>query len=99
MVISCHLPFSHFKGDTDWTVQVSIPNDSGNSTLNLNLSLYSISAGAFSIGIILKIKSCDSLNESHIGQCINYLKVSKNKLAILINFSKGHEIEYKRIVL
>lgn len=49
--------------------------------------------------IILEIKSCDSLNESHIGQCINYLKVSKNKLAILINFSKGHEIEYKRIVL
>ncbi len=49
--------------------------------------------------IILEIKSYVSLNESHIGQCINYLKVSKNKLAILINFSKGHEVEYKRIVL
>ena len=49
--------------------------------------------------IILEIKSCDSINENHFGQCINYLKVSKNRLAILINFSKGKEMEYKRLAL
>jgi len=48
--------------------------------------------------IILEIKSCDSINENHIAQCINYLKVSGNKLAILVNFTKDN-LEYKRIAL
>lgn len=48
--------------------------------------------------IIIEIKSCDSINESHIAQCINYLKVSGNKLAILVNFTKDN-LEYKRIAL
>ena len=48
--------------------------------------------------IILEIKSCKSLNDEHIAQCINYLKVSNNKLAILVNFNKD-SLEYKRIIL
>lgn len=48
--------------------------------------------------IILELKSCDSINENHIAQCINYLKVSNNKLAILLNFTKDN-LEYKRIAL
>jgi len=48
--------------------------------------------------IILEIKSCKSLKEEHIAQCINYLKVSNNKLAILVNFNKD-SLEYKRIIL
>ena len=48
--------------------------------------------------IILEIKSCKSLNDEHISQCLNYLKVSKNKLAILVNFNKD-SLEYKRIIL
>lgn len=48
--------------------------------------------------IILELKSCDSISDNHIAQCINYLKVSNNKLAILINFSKDN-LEYKRIAL
>ncbi len=48
--------------------------------------------------IILEIKSCESINEIHIAQCINYLKVSNNKLAILANFTKDN-LEYKRIAL
>ncbi|HRE77221.1 MAG TPA: GxxExxY protein [Flavobacterium sp.] len=48
--------------------------------------------------IILEIKSCKSLNDEHIAQCINYLKVSNNKIAILVNFNKD-SLEYKRIIL
>lgn len=48
--------------------------------------------------IILEIKSCEALNDNHIAQCINYLKVSKNKLALLANFNKDH-LDYRRIVL
>ena len=48
--------------------------------------------------IILEIKTVEILTDMHLGQCINYLKVSKNKLAILANF-KGEGLEYKRIVL
>lgn len=48
--------------------------------------------------IILEIKSCDEFHENHIAQCLNYLKVSGNKLAILANFNK-HSLEYKRIIL
>ncbi|WP_026710427.1 GxxExxY protein [Flavobacterium filum] len=48
--------------------------------------------------IILEIKSCKSLNDEHIAQCLNYLKVSNNKLAILVNFNKD-SLEYKRIIL
>ena len=47
--------------------------------------------------IILEIKSCKTLDESHISQCINYLKVSNNKLALLVNFNKS-SLEYKRII-
>src|SRR5690242_3752325 len=38
--------------------------------------------------IILEIKSCDSFTESHISQCINYLKVSSKQIALLVNFNK-----------
>ena len=48
--------------------------------------------------IILEIKSCKTLSESHISQSINYLKVSNNKLALLINFNKS-SLEYKRIII
>ncbi len=48
--------------------------------------------------IILELKSCDKLDSKHIAQCINYLKVSSNKLAILANFN-NNSLEYKRIVL
>lgn len=48
--------------------------------------------------IILEIKSCESFNNNHISQCLNYLKVSENKLALLVNFNKT-SLEHKRIVL
>jgi GxxExxY protein len=48
--------------------------------------------------IILEIKSIENLHDKHIAQCINYLKVSNCKLAILANFHKDF-LDHKRIVL
>ena len=48
--------------------------------------------------IILEIKSVDNIHDKHIAQCINYLKVSENRLAILANFHKDL-LDHKRIVL
>lgn len=48
--------------------------------------------------IILEIKCSTSISESHIAQAMNYLKVSENKLAIIVNFN-NNSLEYKRIVL
>ena len=47
--------------------------------------------------IILEVKTVDCFNNSHYNQCLNYLKISKNKLAILANFNLL-SLEYKRIV-
>ena len=47
--------------------------------------------------IILEVKSVDSFSNNDINQCINYLKVSKNELAILVNFNKS-SLEHKRII-
>ncbi|MBI6117838.1 GxxExxY protein [Salegentibacter maritimus] len=48
--------------------------------------------------IILEIKSIENIHDKHIAQCINYLKVSENRLAILANFHKDL-LDHKRIVL
>ncbi|KDN56341.1 GxxExxY protein [Flavobacterium seoulense] len=47
--------------------------------------------------IILEIKTVDCFNNSHYNQCLNYLKISNNKLAILANFNLL-SLEYKRII-
>ena len=48
--------------------------------------------------IILEVKCCSFISDSHIAQTMNYLKVSNNKLAIIVNFNND-SLEYKRIVL
>lgn len=47
--------------------------------------------------IILEIKTVDCFNNSHYNQCLNYLRVSNNELALLVNFNSA-SLEYKRIV-
>ena len=47
--------------------------------------------------IILEIKTVDCFNNSHYNQCLNYLKVSQSKLAMLANFNLV-SLEYKRII-
>lgn len=48
--------------------------------------------------IILEIKCVSILTDEHIAQTINYLKVSGNKLGLLVNFGRG-KLEYKRLVM
>ena len=45
--------------------------------------------------IILEVKTVDCFNNSHYNQCLNYLKVSNNELALLVNFN-SNSLEYKR---
>lgn len=48
--------------------------------------------------IILEIKSVENLPDKYLAQCLNYLKVSRNKLAILANFHRNL-LDHRRIVL
>lgn len=47
--------------------------------------------------IILEVKAVASLTDSHVAKTINYLKVSRNKLGLLVNFGKDR-LEYRRLV-
>jgi GxxExxY protein len=48
--------------------------------------------------IILELKCVADLNDRHLAQCLNYLKVSQCRLAILANFHKDL-LHHKRIIL
>jgi GxxExxY protein len=48
--------------------------------------------------IILEVKGKNKIADEDIAQCINYLKVSENNLALLVNFGEP-KLNYKRIVL
>lgn len=48
--------------------------------------------------IILEIKAINGIADEFIAQAINYLKVSGNKLALIVNFGEL-KLNYKRIVL
>ncbi|MBP6532714.1 MAG: GxxExxY protein [Bacteroidia bacterium] len=48
--------------------------------------------------IILEVKGSTGISDEFIAQGINYLKVSNNKLAIIVNFGEL-KLNYKRIVM
>ncbi|MFD0977522.1 GxxExxY protein [Salinimicrobium gaetbulicola] len=48
--------------------------------------------------IVLELKSTTHLHDSHIAQCINYLKISKLKLAVLANFESDKLIHHRIVV-
>ena len=48
--------------------------------------------------IILEVKGKNKIADEDIAQCIDYLKVSENNLALLVNFGEP-KLNYKRIVL
>ena len=49
--------------------------------------------------IILEVKAISSgFTDGHLAKSINYLKVSNNKLALLVNFGEP-KLQFKRIVL
>ncbi|MDQ6785516.1 MAG: GxxExxY protein [Acidobacteriota bacterium] len=48
--------------------------------------------------VIVEVKAISSLDESQKAQCLNYLKATKLKIGLLINFGKPR-IEIKRVAL
>jgi len=48
--------------------------------------------------IILEIKCMAGIADGHVAQAINYLKVSENHLALIVNFGEI-KLSYKRVVL
>jgi len=48
--------------------------------------------------LIIEIKALRSLNDAHIGQCLNYLKATGIRLGLLINFGSSR-VEVKRVAL
>ncbi len=48
--------------------------------------------------IILEVKAVSGIADEFMAQAINYLKVSDNKLALIVNFGQS-SLNYKRIVL
>lgn len=47
--------------------------------------------------LILEVKGVSRIADEHIAQTLNYLKVSGNKLGLLVNFGES-SLKYKRIV-
>ncbi len=48
--------------------------------------------------IIVELKTVEQIHEVHKAQVLNYLKSTKLKLGIIINFGKN-QLEYARLVL
>lgn len=48
--------------------------------------------------IILEVKSVNNIANEHIAQTLNYLKISKNKVGLIVNFGE-EKLAYKRLVL
>lgn len=48
--------------------------------------------------VILELKAVEKINDIHKAQILNYLKVTKLKLGLILNFSK-EKLEYERIIL
>ena len=48
--------------------------------------------------VIVELKCVDTFLNEHIAQCLNYLRASRLKLALLINFQRPR-VEWKRLIL
>ncbi|MDD7986918.1 GxxExxY protein [Lentisphaera marina] len=48
--------------------------------------------------IILELKACHTIDESHRAQLFNYLKATKLKVGYVINFGAKDELQYERII-
>jgi len=49
--------------------------------------------------IIVELKSVSALNDKHRAQVQNYLRASKHRLGLLVNFGHFPQIEIERIIL
>jgi GxxExxY protein len=48
--------------------------------------------------VIVELKCLDRFANEHLAQCINYLKASRQRVALLINF-QNPRVEWKRVLL
>lgn len=48
--------------------------------------------------VIVEIKAIDKPSGKEMAQMINYLKATKSKIGILLNFGNKSEMEWKRVV-
>ena len=48
--------------------------------------------------VILEVKGTNGISSESVAQAINYLKVSKNRLALIVNFGEI-SLKYKRVVI
>ena len=48
--------------------------------------------------IIVELKAIKKIDEIHIAQCLNYLKATRKKVALLINFGNS-KVQVKRVVV
>ncbi len=48
--------------------------------------------------VIIELKACKAIDDSHLAQCMNYLKACNIKLGLIINFGKP-KVEVKRVIL
>ncbi len=49
--------------------------------------------------IIVEVKAVTQIINDHRAQTINYLKATGVRLALLVNFSAQHQLEYERLVM
>jgi GxxExxY protein len=48
--------------------------------------------------VLVELKCVTALNESHVAQCLNYLKATELRLCLLLNFGRAR-IEVRRVIL
>jgi GxxExxY protein len=48
--------------------------------------------------IIVELKACESLSPDHISQVLNYLKATRKKIGLLVNFGTP-KLQYRRVIL
>ncbi len=48
--------------------------------------------------VILEVKGIKEIRDEHIAQAINFLKVSRNKLALIVNFG-DLKLNFKRLIV
>jgi GxxExxY protein len=48
--------------------------------------------------VIVELKCVDRFANEHLAQCINYLKASGLRVALLVNFQKP-KVEWRRVLL
>lgn len=47
--------------------------------------------------VIVELKAVKNLDDSHLAQCLNYLKATNKNLGLLINFGSG-KVQVRRVV-